>query len=163
MKALKKILLTGAVLFSGSVLAGEAELVVSHADANNGSVINFDILNDANVTAFQFDMKLKGANLAIDTKDCLTGLPATHQGACNFSNGVLKVVVYSMQNADLASGPLGSISLNVPAEAVQEVSMGEVLMGTKEGAKVEAGTFVDSPAAVRKPFEQVGGTNRSIK
>ncbi|MFK7955124.1 MAG: hypothetical protein AB8B96_03440 [Lysobacterales bacterium] len=152
MKILKNIGFA-AILVAGSAQAGNADLVVTQVANGSSTQFQFDMLNDAGATAFQFEMKIEGAEgMKMESSNCLSGLPSTHTGACNLSNGMLKVAVISTSNAVLTSGSIGSITISAPASSLK-ASVGGLLVGTPDGAAVNADAILDGFTA-KENFEK---------
>ena len=126
-------------------MAGNSDIVISGISAGGGSTeLQFDMLIDGGATAFQFNLKIGGpaGDMKVEAGNCLSGLPSTHTGACNYSNGVLKVAVISTSNAVLSSGSIGSITVSAPINAMK-VSVEQLMVGDPMGKSVQANAIID--------------------
>lgn len=71
---------------------------------------NIDFLAEEgkDVAAITFFLEIQG-NAELDLSDCLANLPSTHTGACKQTGDQVRVVVFSMSNAPIPTGRIGSI------------------------------------------------------
>lgn len=131
---------------AGNVLAltggaGErsAESRISSLSRGGASTYTIDYVSDSSGTAMDFAIKVDGgARTRVDTANCVSGLPSTHTGDCRYhaDRGILKVVVFSMTNAPLHTGPIGSIQVS-GAKSVQIVK-DSLTVSDSDGNKVSA-------------------------
>lgn len=140
MKMINAILVTACALASSAVLANDVLMTQENAKAGGRSQLALDFVNSSNATAFEFEIAVpKGAK--IDTAGCLSELPSSHTGACQFSakTGRVIVMVYSNANEALPSGvvPLGRISVSGSSEAAR---VEKVLVSDPSGKPLTAGT-----------------------
>lgn len=154
MKSIRMTTIAALLMAGSSAMAGNADIVVSGVAAGGQTELQFDMLNDGGATAFQFNLKMAGpvGDLKVESGNCLSGLPSTHTGACNYANGVLKVAVISPSNAVLSSGPIGSVTISAPLSAMK-VSLEGLLVGDPSGNPVQADGIVDI-AGHRENFEK---------
>ncbi|MEM9532770.1 MAG: hypothetical protein AAGA23_17760 [Pseudomonadota bacterium] len=143
MKIRQKLALGVALAVAGSAAyAGSADLVVSPIARGASTEFQFDLLNDASATAFQFELKLDGAGGKVETSNCIGGLPSTHQGACSYKDGVLKVAVFSASLAPLSSGSIGSITVPMPRNALKS-SVSGLLVADANGKTLSSDAIID--------------------
>ena len=102
----KSILLLSALAVAGGAQAANSDLIVT----SSGGEYTFDFVNNDNVASLDFTVAMKGVT-KMDTSGCVSGLPSTHKGQCQFADGVLKVIIYSPNLEALDSGPIGFINV----------------------------------------------------
>lgn len=104
---------------------------------------SIDYIGGEKGTALNFTIKLNGPGLSsarrggADFGNCVVGLPATHQGQCRYhaESGELKVVVFSMSNAVLSTGSIGTIVL--PAGVEASLKPDSVTLSDRNGKRVD--------------------------
>lgn len=101
------------IICAALVLSSNVFSAPDFAVTVESGVYTFDYAPEANsdITALQFDIKLPKnvSKDALDISNCTAGLPRSHVGACNISNGILRVLVYSNGNVVLPAASIGSI------------------------------------------------------
>lgn len=138
------------VCVAGSAMASSSTLLLS-GDSKN---ISFDILNENNVTALQFDVMLDGVSKASSLKmgSCVSGLPSSHTGSCSIHDGFVRVVVYSSSNAVLPSGSIGT--LNIAGVNAKNVQVNNLIMASPDVKQVTAETIIDAPELLQNEIER---------
>jgi len=108
----KLILCVCAVLAIGSSNSSANEVVLTQGhEKSGGSRLALDFVNfSGEATGFEFELALPKGARNVDTSKCLSELPASHTGACQFNQktGRVIVIVYSNENRPL---PRDGISL----------------------------------------------------
>ena len=148
MNKIMMVVAGGCLLASSVAFSGErSALLVTATGARAASVLSFELLNEDNVSALQFEIDLKGLGAgAVESRDCISGLPSSHTGGCNIVNGVLKVAIFSMTNEPLQTGTIGQIQLSAAVEG--NLAIKNLLLGTGEGTEIKGEALFD---------DQVGG------
>ncbi len=118
---------------SGSVLANSSDLIMT----NVGGELSFDFVNNSSVSALDFSVKLSGMG-KLESGSCVSGLPSSHVGQCQFSNGELKVIIYSPTNEVLASGPIGHVVATGDFNKTNAISVGAVNMFNADGSQAQS-------------------------
>ncbi len=121
---------------SSSVLANSSDLVMT----NVGGELSFDFINNASVSALDFTVKLDGMG-KLESGSCVSGLPSSHVGQCQFSNGVLKVIIYSPTNVVLESGPIGSVLASGNFNKAGAISVDSVNMFNADGSQAQGSSL----------------------
>jgi len=125
-------------LFCTSVCANELVATVDQAKKGVTNV-SIDFASTGAASAFEFEVVVpKGA--AVDTKNCVSEVPASHVGACKFdqAKGKVVVMVYSNTNAKFPEGivPVGRIM--VSGKAGQAVRIENILVADAQAGKLDA-------------------------
>jgi hypothetical protein len=105
------------------------------------AVYSLDFVSGGDVAAMDFSIRVPKDQLggrALGVDQCVSALPATHMGQCRFNSetGTLKVVIFSMSNAELSTGALGQIRL--PAGVTPTIVEDSVTLSDAQGKRVEA-------------------------
>ncbi len=133
-----KIIVFTAVFFSTSAFSEENSTLLLSQEKNR---ISIDFLNSDNITALQFDVVLSGLNKkSISLGSCISGLPSSHTGTCQFKGGVMRVVIYSTNNETLDSGNIGTISLG---NFSNEIKVNKLVMGTVDLKQIKGEVLID--------------------
>lgn len=107
-KQIVKVSLTAFALASASLALAESKTKAGDADiwlqpVRGGHTVEF--VADNNVVALQFDVK--GISVSEGQYDCGVGLADTHIASCTInSEGNLRVIVFSMENAPVPDGTM---------------------------------------------------------
>ncbi len=152
MKKISLALILGATIGTSAFAAPSSDLVVTQLAAGSTTSFEFDFLNDASATALQFELKL-GQGVKIETGNCIAGLPTSHTGACNASNGVLKVAIFSPTNAPLTSGSIGSVTVS-GFDVSKRAEVSGLLVGNADGQPVTSNAILDGGASLKENFEK---------
>lgn len=126
-------------LTGGAGAERSAESRISSLSRGGASTYTIDYVSDSSGTAMDFAVKIDGgARTKVNTANCVSDLPSTHTGDCRYhaDRGILKVVVFSMTNAPLHTGPIGSIQVS-GAKSVQIVK-DSLTVSDSDGNKVSA-------------------------
>ena len=131
---------------SAAAVASEPSELLFYAVGKD--TIAIELVNNGDVTALQAEIALPGGPVAKGaTATCTASLPKTHQGTCNFSNGVFKLVVMSPSLKSLRSGPIGSLRLSGDVSTIKNVEVRQLLMGDAS-KQVPARALVDVGNAI---------------
>lgn len=154
MNKIKKIISLALLVCSSSIIAANDASTLLMSQTKGGYSIDF--LNNDGITAIQFDVAFSGASMKKSALgSCVSGLPKTHSGSCSIlKNGNIRIIVFSISNAVLDTGSIGSIKLNV--NTVSNVSINKVLMGTPDMKEIKGEVMIDIDR--RKPL--IGGRQK---
>ena len=125
-----------ALLFGGSVSAGQLIVTPSSSSAKSGvASIALDVVTDGNAAGFNFFVRtgeLKRGS--VDLSKCVSELPKGFVGTCAQRADGVGVIAYSESNGTLPAGMTPVGSLGIPA----------ALLGKGSAITIEELTFADS-------------------
>lgn len=111
MKHTKIAMLAAAALLAAGASANE--IIVTNEGGTNGQATALDLSSDGKVSAIQMRFAVPGVEKSgVNLSKCVSDLPASHAGQCNFAKNELIVMIYSDSNALLPAGvvSIGSVS-----------------------------------------------------
>lgn len=148
---LSRIVKTGLpLLLAASFGAGANDLMVTPTPNGTATEIKFEFVNDGNVSALEFELKLAGIGESqLDFSGCTAGIYTNHAGTCSFKNGVLTVIVFSPQNEALPTLELGSVKINAPVASISGLEVQRLAMADTKGNTVRGGRLLLDDSQVR--------------
>lgn len=102
---MKKLILIALIAGFSQASFAESEVLLTSSNAkSNINVTTIDLINDGNVSAFQFEVPIQ-KGIEVDLSNCLSDLPDTHQGICtiNDEKTIVRVAAYSTSSALFSS------------------------------------------------------------
>jgi hypothetical protein len=126
-------LAAGCLVLSANAAANE----VIVTPGQGGNRIALDFMHTGEATAFEFEIRMPKGVKNVNTSKCVSEVPATHTGACQFNEktGNLVVIVYSNQNDLLPEGviSLGFVDAPGVASARAQPAVSKLLVGDVNG------------------------------
>lgn len=123
------------------VNGGNVEIrnVASTGVFSAGKGFSIDLISAGEVVALDFEIRIEAPNglpTEAGLSDCVSMLPKSHMGQCRYhaDRGALKVVVFSVSNAGLPTGPLGRIML--PSDVNARIVESSVTLSDSEGNRL---------------------------
>lgn len=132
---------------SASSAASNELIATTDATSKRGtsSVLALDFLSSGDATAFEFEVKApKGA--IVDTKYCVSELPPSHVGACQFNKdqGSVVVMVYSNSNTALPDGVISIGRLSFSGKTSGKATIEKLLVSSTEAKALDAKVSLSS-------------------
>jgi hypothetical protein len=133
---MKSINLTGLLAAGCLILGGTAaanEVIVT--PGQGGNRIALDFVHSGDATALEFHIQMPKGVRKVNTSKCVSEVPSTHTGACQFNEktGNLVVIVYSNQNDLLPEGVISLGVVDAPGMGKGRPAISKLLVGDVNG------------------------------
>jgi hypothetical protein len=124
-------LAAGCLILGGTAAANE----VIVTPGQGGNRIALDFVHSGDATAFEFQIQMPKGVRKVNTSKCVSEVPSTHTGACQFNEktGNLVVIVYSNQNDLLPEGVISLGVVDAPGMAKGRPAVSKLLVGDVNG------------------------------
>ena len=140
-----KMVIQAASLFASLLAFNSAdanELILTSAKSAGSGAIALDVSSDGNATALQIRLDV-GKGLKVNLSKCVSALPSTHTGVCNYKNGRITVLVHSDHNEMLPAGLVSIGSISTSGRNAKALSASEVLAFDRSGNEIAITSILD--------------------
>jgi hypothetical protein len=141
MNSVKKIIALAVVLGTASFGVSADDLIATQAAGKGGrNTVAFDLVTSGESTVVEFVVQLPKGATNVDVSKCMTGVPSSHQGKCQYheKTGEVIAIAYSSNNALFASGAigLGSVSYDSLLKGGSAATIRDLVVGNDRGIEI---------------------------
>lgn len=141
----KYILGTLLVVLTTITYAQKGEVLITAKSIGNNINISFELLNEGNISALQFDVVFaKSEAKSLSVGSCTSSMSDSKLAGCSLNGNVLRVALMDKSLGELNSGKLGMVTIkNARGILEKEIAVSNVLIVDAKGNERKIDAIVD--------------------
>ena len=146
MNKINKYLITTLLLILTTLAyAQKGDVLITAKTVGNNINISFELLNEGNISALQFDVAFANSEAkALSVGSCTSSMGDSKLAGCSLNGNVLRVALMDKSLGELNSGKLGMVTIkNARGTLEKELTVSNVLIVDSKGNEKKIDATID--------------------
>lgn len=156
MRHINRTILIFGLFVTAMAFAQKGEILVTAKKVGQNINIEFELLNEGEVSGLQFDVVLpKNQSKSLSIGSCTSSFNKSQLAGCSLNGNSLRVAIIEKSLGEISSGMLGSITVKGANGMLEnELKVINALLSDKNGHEVKITPILDyKEVSFRKPID----------